>query len=158
SAHAAQDFDLILQSPHVSTAMTMWNNVLFAPSRARYPLPLAAEGGRFDPAKRLRIIDDDSLVRLGVAPHSRGAALEFCGPTDDQPWHRLHVRLPATKGAHVDFLLPMVSAQRPVFEAEMALGYDAALAETRRYWRKITASPTRFEVPEKDINDCLRQS
>ncbi len=45
-----------------------------------------------------------------------------------------------------------------MFDAELALGCDAALAETRRYWRQLTNGPTRFEVPEDDINDCIRQS
>src|SRR5262249_50106413 len=34
---ATQDFDLILQSPHLNPSMTMWNNVRFDRGQARYP-------------------------------------------------------------------------------------------------------------------------
>ena len=157
-AQSVQDFDLILQSPHLSTDMTMWNNVHFASDRARYPRPLRSEGGDFDPAKGFRVLEGDSHVRLAVAPGGNSGGLGFSTPTDDQPWYRLQLRLPAKKGAHVDVLLPMVCAERPVFDAELALGYEAALSETRRYWQKITATLTRIEVPEADINACIQQS
>jgi hypothetical protein len=62
------------------------------------------------------------------------------------------------KDAHIDVLLPMVSAERPVLDAELALGYEEALSQTRRYWHTITACSTRIEVPEAAINDCIRQS
>ena len=156
-AQAVQDFDLILQSPHVSTDMTMWNNVHFTPAQARYPRPLKVEGGDADPAKRLRILEDDSHVRLAIAP-GESQELVFSAATGEQPWHRLHVRLPAREGAHMDVLLPMISAERPVLDDELSLGYEAALAQTCRYWNEITACSTRFEVPEQAINDCIRQS
>ncbi len=155
-ARSVQDFDLILQSPHLSTRMTMWNNIHFAAGQARYPRSLKPERANFDPAKGLRVLDGDSRVRLAVASGSEGLA--FFPATEDQPWDRLHLQLPAKKGAHVDVLLPMVSAERSVLDTELTLGYDAALAQARRYWREITACSTRIEVPEPAINDCIRQS
>ena len=52
----------------------------------------------------------------------------------------------------------MIAAEPRVFDAELSLGYEAALAQTRRYWRTITACAARIEVPEPAINDCIRQS
>jgi hypothetical protein len=156
-ARALQNFDLILQSPHVRTEMTMWNNIHFAPAQARYPRRLMAEGGSA-PEKGMRIVEDETRVRLGIAPGGKSEELAFSCGGDDQPWHRIHLRLPARKGTHVDVLLPMISAERPVFDAELARGYEAARAETRRYWRTITACSALVEVPEKAINDCCRQS
>ena len=155
---ATQGFDLLLQSPHLSPSMTMWNNVRFALGQARYPHRLSAELGNLDSAKGLRILEDNARVRLAVASHSKSEGLAFSVATDDQPWDRLHLRLPVKQGAHVDILLPMVSEEREVLDAELALGYDQALSETRRYWQKITACSTRIEIPESDINDCVRQS
>ena len=154
---ATQDFDLILQSPHSSPSMTMWNNVRFAPGQARYPHRLSAEPG-LDSRKGLRILEDNAKVRLAVASHSKSAGITFSSATGDQPWDRLHLQLPVKQGAHVDILLPMVSAEREVLDAELALGYDKALSETRAYWQKITACTTRIEVPEQAINDAISQT
>ena len=60
------------------------------------------------------------------------------------------MELPARKGAYVDILLPIVAQERQGFDAELALGRQGALKETRAYWNKITACPTTFEVPEKE--------
>ena len=158
SVEKGQDFDLILQSPHLSAGMSMWDNVRFAPKQAAYPKPLKPESGDLDAAKGSRILEADSKVRLAVAPGGDSAGIVFSAADNDQPWHRLQVKLPAKKGAHVDLLLPMLSAERQAFDAELALGYDTTLSETRRYWQKITACATLIETPETDINDCIRQS
>jgi len=47
---------------------------------------------------------------------------------------------------------------RQSFDTELSRGYSAGLMETRAYWKSITACSAHFEVPEKEINDCLRQS
>jgi hypothetical protein len=158
-AHGKRDrgFDLILQSPHLGTEMTMWHNVKFAADKARYPHALTLERASSEPAKELRICED-SKVRLGVAPGGDSAGMVFEEPQAGRPWHRLQVKLPLKKGAHVDVLVPMVSAPREVFDRELALGYEGALSETRRYWQKITRCETRIEVPEGAVNDCIQQS
>ena len=122
AAEKNQDFDLILQSPHLSTDMAMWNNVRFAPKQAGYPKPLKPESGELDPAKGFRVLEADSKVRLALAPGGDSAPVLFFAAEDDQPWYRLRVKLPAKQGAHVDVLLPMLSAERQVFDAELALG------------------------------------
>jgi hypothetical protein len=153
----AQEFELILQSPHLGTDMAMWNNVKFAVDKARYPQALTLERASLGSAKGLRICEG-SKVRLGVAPGGDSVGIVFEEPQEGRPWHRLQVKLPLKKGAHVDVLVPMVSAPWDVFDRELALGYKGALSETRKYWQKITACETRIEVPEGAVNDCIRQS
>jgi hypothetical protein len=157
-AQSVQDFDLILQAPHVGTEMTMWNNVHFAPDQSRYPRPLRPENSEMNMTRGFRVLEDNSQVRLAVAPGGNGEGLAFSAAPFNEPWYQLRVKLPPQVGAHVDVLLPMLSTPRAVLDAELALGYDAALSETRRYWQKITACSTRIEVPEEEINDCIRQS
>ena len=136
----------------------MWNNVDFVPSQARYPRPLKVERDHFDPGRGPRVLEDASRVRLAVAPGGSSQWLVFSAATDQQPWHRLQFGLPVRKGAHVDVLLPRVSTERSVFDSELALGYEGALAETRRFWHRTTACDTRVAVPEAEIDDCIRQS
>jgi hypothetical protein len=151
-------FTLLLQAPHVSTTMSIRNNVRFSPDKARYPRQLKPEKDVFDPTKGFFVLEEDAKVRLAVAPGGDCKAVQFSAANKDRPSSGLHVRLLARKGAHVDLLLPMLPGNRKGFDAELASGYEGALVETRRYWQKITACATRFEVPEADINDCIRQS
>jgi hypothetical protein len=153
-AAKVQEFDVVIQSPHLTTEMTMWKNVHYHRDKARYPGGLRAEAATSSRGG-IRIIDDAGKVRLGVAS---GAACEFFASRDNEPWHRLHVRLPAKKGASVDLVVPMISEPASVFEPELALGHAAALRQTRRFWQRITRSDTVFSVPELPINDCLKQS
>ena len=154
----AHGFSLLLQAPHVSTTMSMRDNVRFDFDEAAYPRPLAPESRDFDAAKGFRVLEQKSKVRLAVAPGGDCTRVVFSTPGEQSPWPRLHVQLPAREGAHADLLLPMTPNDRAGFDAELAMGYEAALSETREYWRKVTACPTTFEVPEKDINDCILQS
>jgi hypothetical protein len=151
-------FTLLLQAPHISTTMAMRDNVRFNFDQAIYPRPLTPESMNFDAAKGFRVLEEDSKVRLAVAPGNDCKQVIFSATKKEQPWPKLHVQLPARKGSHVDILLPMVPNERKGFDAELAMGYEAALSETREYWRKITDCSTKFEVPENDINDCILQS
>ncbi|MFZ5495379.1 MAG: hypothetical protein ACOZE5_08595 [Verrucomicrobiota bacterium] len=151
-------FNLLLQAPHITARMSTRDNVRFRHEQSRYPRPLAPESGDIEPAKGLRLLEGDAKVRLAVAPGGDCTAILFSPAKNEPQWSKLHVRLPAKKGAHVDLLLPMVPGERPVFDAELAMGYDEALRETRRHWQKTLASATRFDVPEADINDSIRQS
>jgi hypothetical protein len=153
-----QDFDLVLQAPHVRAEMTMWNNVHFAPDNALYPRRLTPEVHDTGQARSLRVLEDGARVRLAVVPGRDTAPPAFLAAPPGQSWQRVHLRLPVTNGSHVDVLLPMLSAPRQILDDELALGYDAALSETRRHWQGVTAGPTRFETPEEDVNDAIRQS
>lgn len=152
-------FNLILQTPNVITTMSMRDNVRFGPAdQSIYPRELKPETDAYSATRGLRILEPDGRVRLAVAPGNDCRKALFLTPTKEQPWTRMHVSLPCRKGAYADLLVPMCPCDRALFDRELKLGYDGARRETRRYWRRATASPTRFAVPEAAINDTLRQS
>ena len=93
-----------------------------------------------------------------MAPGEDCKHVVLSAPDEDRPWPELHVQLPVRKGAHADLLLPIAPVDRAVFDAELATGYETGLAQTRAYWEKTTTCPTKFEVPEPDINDCIAQT
>ena len=97
-------------------------------------------------------------MRLAVAPGGDCSKILFTPSDKERPWAKMHVQLPARRGAFVDLLVPMLPCPRKVFDAELALSRDGALAESRRYWKRITACPTRFVTPEPEVNDILRHS
>jgi hypothetical protein len=84
--------------------------------------------------------------------------MAFALPEEKIPCHRLFLKLPVRRNAHVDVLLPMVACDRETFDRELALGYDGAHRETRRFWKRQLRTATRFETPEADVNDVMRQS
>ena len=151
-------FDLLLQTPQVGFSMNIRNVHLPSPEQGRYPRPLKPESEAFDPAQGHRILEEDGKVRLAIAPGGRASTAVFTPPAQDQPLTRLQVRLPVRKGAYADLLVPLMPADRAVFDAELALGHAAALREARRYWKRVTAGPTRFETPETDVNEVIRHS
>jgi len=151
-------FTLRLQAPNLSARMSIRDNVHLHPEMAKYPRTLTPEAANFDAVKGLRILEPDGKARLAAAPGKDCRQIVFSAPNADRSWPEVHAKLPVQKGAHVDFLLPITPQDRAAFDAELATGYEGALAETRAYWKEITATPTKFEVPEPDINDCMRQS
>jgi hypothetical protein len=152
-------FDLLLQTPQVGTSMDLRHNIsLPSPEQGRYPSPLKPDSETFDPAQAYRILEEDGKVRLAIAPGGGASTAVFTPPAQDRPLTRLQVRLPVRKGAYADLLVPMLPAERVVFDAELALGREAALRESRRYWKRVTACPARFETPEADVNEVIRHT
>jgi len=152
-------FHLLIQSPHAQASMSTRNQSAFDP-KVGYPRVLSAEAEAYDPATGLRILEEDGKVRLAVAAGQADCRMaQFTPPPDEQNvYYRLYVQMPAVKGAHIDLLAPMLPCDRATFDKELAMGYDAALAEANAFWAKATKSPTRFQVPEREINDVIRQS
>ncbi len=154
-------FHLILHRPHVNSSMTLRMNYNFWKDTAStYPRPLAPESEAYSPATGLRILEEDGRVRLAVAPGAKDVTAQFFPPDPKQarPGHRLYLQLPARRGAHVDVLFPMIPTDRETVDRELALGYSRALKQTASYWRRITASPARFEVPEPSLTEAFRHS
>ena len=157
--------NIVIELPHVRTTMEMRNNLRFSLDKARYPRKLTAEPAAWDAAQGMRLIEDDPAggtprVRIALAP-AKDATATFTAPADDKPNHpfyRVFVRMPAKKGAHVDILVPMLPADRETFDRELALGYDAALRETNRFWAQKSPTAAAVSVPEPFINDAIRHS
>jgi hypothetical protein len=155
-------FNIVIQNPHLRTSMSTRANVV--PTRENkkhvYPRDLKPEHPVAGAAAGLRLLEPDGRVRLGIPPgqkHLTGASW-FTPAMDKQKDYRLYVAMPSRAGAFVDVLIPMLPCDRATFDAELALGYDGALAEANRYWKAVTATRTVFRTPEEDVNDVLRQS
>jgi hypothetical protein len=151
-------FHILIQAPHAQASMSTRNQQCFDARAGRYPRALAAETAEYTPAG-LRILEEDGTVRMAVAPGQTDCAhAGFTEPADAAAYYDLYVQMPAVKGAHIDLLIPMLPCGRAVFDRELAQGYDTALAEADAFWAETTQSPTRFEVPEREINEAIRQS
>ncbi len=110
------------------------------------------------PAKGCRVLEPDGRVRIGVSSGAGCRRIRFGAPDKQAKFHRLHLQLPVRKGAFVDVLLPLLPCDPAVFKKEVAVGYDAAKRSANRYWKQQLKTPIRFETPEAEVNDVLRQS
>lgn len=178
-------FQIWLQAPHLLTTMSLRSNILFHRALARYPRALESEtapvraGGferRYDPRRGWRLLEPDGRVRLGIAPRQDCAVYfrdyaglcRHCGKPHEPPsgcWkayemgdeYRLYVKLNAARGAHADLLLPMTPMDRGVFDRELALGYDRALAESNAFWSQKPRGAARISVPEHFLPEACRR-
>ena len=123
-----------------------------------YKRPLALEPAAPMAGKGSAVVEPDGRVRLGVAPGKDCKGVVFTPRSDKVACDRLFVELPVRKGAYADVLVPLLPCAPAVFKKEIALGYDAAKRAADRYWKKQLKTATRFETPEPDVNDVLRQS
>jgi hypothetical protein len=150
-------FDVKINAPyHRLRGMQIRNTSVTDVEKSAYPRELTAEREPPDPRRGCRILEPDGRVRLAVAP-GEGFQVAF---TPKKPTDRdcmLEVRMDTDKGAHVDLLLPMLPAEREVFDRELALGYDAALAEANRYWGVKPETAATYEVPEEHLNRMLKR-
>lgn len=128
------------------------------PAQAPLRGPLRAEpvwspGGTPVP---VRILTGDGQVRLatGPVPADSTSFVE----TSTKLIYDLTVTLRGQKGAHVDFLMPMLPQPRADFDAELALGYDAALAESDEYWSTHREPGARISIPERHMQELVEQN
>lgn len=149
-------FCLQLNAPHVTTGMFDRHNITMHHQQAAYPRALTANPAVYDPNLGLRLVEPDGKVRLAVVPGADAGIgfLEAEGTSKDP---LVHITLDSTPGTFVDLLVPMVPTDPEVIDSELALGYDAALAESDRFWSKRPATAATIDVPETYINDTIRQ-
>ena len=155
---------LFLESP-CNYSMMSYRNFIVFPGFHAYSQELSAEPVT-DPVRGCRVTQADGRLRLAVAPSAQCREIAFFPP--DAPdkkmnlgcspitCHRLFVKMPLRRNAHVDVLFPLRPCETATFERELALGYDAALRDTKRFWKQELATGTRFITPEPDVNEVLR--
>lgn len=134
--------------------MSMRNNFRLLAPLAKYPRDLSPEPAAYDANQGLRLVEPDGEVRLGVAPGHDGTVTFHPGvPTETESL--LFVELEVKPGAYADLLIPMLPTDRNVFDRELKLGYDGALAEAETFWSEKPDTVAHFEVPEPYINEAI---
>ncbi|MBI4027056.1 MAG: hypothetical protein HY360_18875 [Verrucomicrobia bacterium] len=153
---------LTLTGTSATPCMAAFNNIQF---QSRYGVPHyptslafvgpAGEGG----ASYLR------LAPTGRAPFLYGKRnrLGIPGPQKDltvaylessyfsafkQPLGHLLLSMPCAVGATIDFVFPISPVDDAAMDRELALGYDAALAEARRFWTRELKTRTSIRLSE----------
>ena len=159
-------FVVRVNAPHVRCSMLKGSNVTFDTDQSAYPRLLRPERPRYSKRSGWRLLEPDGRVRLGIAA-GQECKVHFREPSKgdaEPPRHvraeagDLYVQMQARKGRHVDLLIPMLPAERTVFDEELALGYDGALREANRYWGRRPRTAARIQVPESYINEAVRHS
>lgn len=156
---------LTVLSPSSLTGMGAFNNINFnfGYGLPAYPLALVMEGDpRLHGAAYVRHAPPPFAHtgpfrhglrnRLALPGGQKGVNARFVRSSFFAAQNRylghLILTLPARIGAHVDILYPFVPVTDAVLEAELALGYEGALAQAERFWRRELASPTRIHLHE----------
>jgi len=142
-----------INAPHLSTGMTYMNNIHFHVDRSAYPRKLAADAG----PDGWRLLEEDGKVRLGILP-GQSAEIGFTPgkPTDKDSL--ISLTLEVKPGSHVDLLVPMLPTERVVFDAELGLGLEAALAQSDAFWSAVPATAAVVDTPEPLVNNTVRHS
>jgi hypothetical protein len=176
-------FQIKINAPHLHWNMHYRHNLEHRVEESGYPRPLVADGEDYQASRGFRLVEDGGRVRLGIPQaqqcraafskgartdalleHEQNAAVDldrldrFNRKFLTERDHLLNIEIDATKGSFVDVLVPMVPTDRDVFDAELALGYDGALAEANRYWSVEPETAAVFDVPEEIINCNIRRS
>jgi len=149
-------FLLALNAPHTRLHLYTTENCVLEPSRALYPRELRMAVG---PGSKPMVVEDGTqgeLVRLAVDSEA-DEAVAWSVPQDSasQQDCTVYLPLPVEKGAHVDVLIPHIPVPKEIVEAELKLGYDAALAESDRYWTRQPETAASISVPEPFFNNAL---
>ena len=113
-----------VNQPHIQTEMDRHKNLMAMPASSAYPRPLRLESATGQSSHFL--LDDTEHVRLAIASGEQ-ATVAFIDQRPAGADTYLKIAIPAVKDGHVDLLVPLVPAQRETVEAELTLGWDAAL-------------------------------
>lgn len=138
-------FGVRINAFSINGSMEVRHNLSTLNTKPKYPRDLRADGSV--------VVEPDGRVRLGVAGKS-----EFKAGAPGADDSLLFIPLSPDEGSHVDLLIPMLPTDRETFDRELALGYDGALREAERYWKRKPPTAAKFEVPEDDINQAIRRN
>jgi hypothetical protein len=100
-----------------------------------------------------RVYDAAGNVRMAVSVPGATTLTAAAGGVYD-----LKVVIPVRKGAYVDVLVPMLTQPKAEIDAELALGYDGALAQAETYWAKKPSTAATVTTPESYVDQFFRRS
>jgi hypothetical protein len=155
--HAAPNALMMMHigAPHVGRSMWHYENLMVHPDQAIYPRVLKRDTYQNGPLSCCRLVEPDGKIRL-IGMMSAGAAL-MQERTEGSRDYYLAVDIPAVKGNHIDFVIPMIPGDADAVRAEADLGYDAALAESDKYWSVRPAMAAVVDTPEPQVNRAVRR-
>lgn len=149
-----QGVSILINKMYGWTTMSRGHNLLYDHTISRYPRGLTPEPATYDSVAGWRLVEPDGRVRLGIAAGDDCIIDILDGKPLAQDF-QVQVWLPCTVGAKFDLLLPIVPADRTVFDQELKHGYNAALREANAYWSREPATVARVCVPEAPINESI---
>ena len=155
-SHETAGFVLALNAPHTRLHLFTTENCVLEPSRAAYPRALRVAVGAGSTPLIVEEGSQGEAVRLAVG--SGGAeGVAWSVPQDSASGrdYTLYLAMPAEEGAHVDVLIPHIPLSMEAVEAELKQGYEAALAESDRYWSRRPGTAASVCVPEAFFNEAL---
>jgi len=141
-----------ISRPHIETRMERDRNLVVRPAKAKYPVELKLESRK----QGALVVEPSGKVRMGLAPGAKNSATLLRRAGDGSEF--LHLDMPRSKGAHADLLVPLLSLERAGFDAELRLGFDAALAQSERFWTRGLGGKARVQTPEPLVNQAFRVS
>lgn len=125
------------------------------PLAAAYPQALVSSAYEKEGNSGIQITEPDGNIRLlGVSPSSH----QFVFSHVQKGVYVVRTDLEAKVGDYVDVLLPMLAVSPAEADEELGLGYEAALAESDRFWSYRPSTAATIRVPEKHINKVIQQS
>ncbi|HPD29567.1 MAG TPA: hypothetical protein PLL20_06200 [Phycisphaerae bacterium] len=146
-------FLIKLNAPHISAGMTYMNNIQFHLDRSAYPRRLTAEPA----GDGWRLLEEGGKVRLGVA-RGRPVEINFTPGKPTEKDSLIALTMEVKPGNHVDVLVPMLPTEREVFDAELMLGLEGALAEADAFWAIVPATAAVVDTPEALVNNTIKHS
>ncbi len=151
-------FNVKINAPYlIAGGMSIRYNLGYDLEKSAYPRELRADGDAYDPSTGLHIVEPDGKVRLAVAP-GQSCKAQWLPATPTERDCLLFLELDVKKGASVDLLIPMLPTEPEVLDRELALGYDAALAEANRFWSAKPDTAARLVTPEPHINGTIEHN
>jgi hypothetical protein len=142
-----------INSPHIKFDMIEANNFRVESEKSGYPRALRAEK---DTSGAMFIVEEDEKIRMAALPGATD--VQFLPRAEGSYDQYLFVGMPATIGAHVDLMVPMLRQTREDFQKEMKLGWDGALAEANAFWAPRPATAATIHTPEPLINEAIEHS
>jgi hypothetical protein len=136
---------------------SMWHedNLTVNPGNRFYPRVLTREGYESKPYSCCRLVEPDGKIRLIAMLTAGSVMLKERGEGSRD--YFLVVNLPATKGYHVDFVVPMIPGEAQSVSEEANIGFDAALEQMDQYWSPRPATAAVVDTPEPKVNAAVRR-
>jgi len=149
-------FAIRINAPFMSDDMRKRYNVQFHPERSKYPRRLYAEQTAYDAARGFYRFEEGGRCawqwRLGRRAGSTSSPGADRTGYDDRGAHERQ------EGNALGCADSVFRQRRFRCRAELALGYDGALAEANRFWSQVPETAATFDVPETNVTQAIRRS